>query len=112
MSKTNEQKFTTNPYFKGTNEEAKKQAEDYRIMTTWLVENPKSREYADYEIGGFKFLCPLVEVPEPLLKYDRQRKEARSNELNYDRYLDQFKDENGTIHLDRATEPYDKNKKY
>lgn len=69
-----EEKYTTNPDFKGSKEEAEKQFNEYKEMNRWLADHKDLWEYEDSRIGGFKFKCSLNEVPECLLKYDKDRK--------------------------------------
>jgi len=70
-----EEKYTTNPNYKGSKEEAEKQHNEYKEMNKWLATHRDLWKYEDSRIGGFKFLCPLEEVPECLIKYDQARKE-------------------------------------
>lgn len=92
-------KYTVNPDFEGSEEEAKRQVEEYKAMNRWLAEHRELWKYDDSKIGGFKFLCPLEQVPAPLLEYDQKRKEATIKENQRREVLRKmgFTDKSGSI---------------
>jgi hypothetical protein len=66
------EKYTLNPNFKGTKEEARRQIEEFEEVTKWLEEHPGCIDYDD-AIDGYVI---TTEAPECVIKHIKELNEA------------------------------------
>ncbi len=66
------EQYITNPNFEGTEEEARRQIEEFEEVTKWLEEHPDCIDYDD-AIDGYVI---TTEAPECVIKHIKELNEA------------------------------------